>query len=268
MPSALEPMPQPSRTNRMGLLVFGTGAAIGLQLGMLHVLIWGFARALITFIPSALFFSGATYVLWRWLFPRLGGRSLGAQIAIQTVVTLIAFTVLSVATTEFVVSLLGGPSLFGAPTGPEKQLTFTPHDRQMGVWLYAVFPILPTALITLIGYHQYWSRVLALQHRERELTELAATAQLAALRAQINPHFLFNSLNSIAQLIRSDPTRPKRASSASRRSSATSSAARRRSSCRSARSCRWRPRTSTSSARGSASASTSRPRRSAEPATS
>ena len=205
MPSALEPMPQPSRTNRMGLLVFGTGAAIGLQLGMLHLLIWGFARALITFIPSALFFSGATYVLWRWLFPRLGGRSLGAQIAIQTVVTLIAFTVLSVATTEFVVSLLGGPSLFGAPTGPEKQFTFTPHDRQMGVWLYAVFPILPTALITLIGYHQYWSRVLALQHRERELTELAATAQLAALRAQINPHFLFNSLNSIAQLIRTDP---------------------------------------------------------------
>ena len=45
----------------------------------------------------------------------------------------------------------------------------------------------------------------ALQTRERELTELAATAQLAALRAQINPHFLFNSLNSIAQLIHADP---------------------------------------------------------------
>ena len=205
MPSAFEPMPQPSRTNRMMLLVFGTGAAIGLQLGMLHVLVWGFARALVTFIPSALLFSGATYALWRWLFPRLGGRSLGAQIAIQTIVSLIAFTVLSLATTEFVVSLLHGPSLFGAPTGPEKQITFTPHDRQMAVWLYAILPILPTALLTLIGYHQYWTRVLALQHRERELTGLAATAQLAALRAQINPHFLFNSLNSIAQLIRSDP---------------------------------------------------------------
>jgi two-component system LytT family sensor kinase len=57
----------------------------------------------------------------------------------------------------------------------------------------------------MIGYHQYWHRVLSLQHRERELTELAATAQLAALRAQINPHFPFNSLNSIAQLIRTDP---------------------------------------------------------------
>jgi two-component system LytT family sensor kinase len=59
--------------------------------------------------------------------------------------------------------------------------------------------------MALIGYHQYWWRILTLQSRERQLAELAATAQLAALRAQINPHFLFNSLNSIAQLIHTDP---------------------------------------------------------------
>src|SRR5207249_1501687 len=73
------------------------------------------------------------------------------------------------------------------------------------VRMYALLPIVPTLLMTIIGYHQYWARVLTLQSRERELTELAATAQLAALRAQINPHFLFNSLNSIAQLIHTDP---------------------------------------------------------------
>ena len=189
----------------MMLLVFGTGAAIGLQLGLLHVLVWGFARALVVFIPSALVFSGATYALWRWLFPRLGGRSLAVQIALQTAVSLVAFTVLSFLATEIVVTARGGVSFFGTPTGPEKLITLTPRDRQMAVWLYALLPILPTVLITLIGYHQYWHRVLELKHRERELTELAATAQLAALRAQINPHFLFNSLNSIAQLIRSDP---------------------------------------------------------------
>jgi two-component system LytT family sensor kinase len=77
--------------------------------------------------------------------------------------------------------------------------------RQMMVRMYAVLPVIPTGLMALIGYHQYWARILALQSRERELTELAATAQLAALRAQMNPHFLFNSLNSIAQLIHTDP---------------------------------------------------------------
>ncbi len=40
-----------------------------------------------------------------------------------------------------------------------------------------------------------------------ELRELAVSAQLAALRAQVNPHFLFNSLNSIAQLIATDPAK-------------------------------------------------------------
>ena len=205
MQPALDPMPPPGRANRMMLLVFGTGAAIGLQSGLLHVFLWRSPLALVTFLGSALVFAGVTYALWRWVFPHLGGRSLGRQIALQIVVSCCAFAVLSLLTTELVVTFLGAPSLFGTPTGAEKHITITPEMRQMGARLYALLPILPTVLLTLIGYHQYWHRVLTLQHRERELTELAATSQLAALRAQINPHFLFNGLNSIAQLIRTDP---------------------------------------------------------------
>jgi two-component system, LytTR family, sensor kinase len=41
--------------------------------------------------------------------------------------------------------------------------------------------------------------------REARLLQLAAEAELKALRAQINPHFLFNSLNTIADLIVTDP---------------------------------------------------------------
>jgi two-component system, LytTR family, sensor kinase len=41
--------------------------------------------------------------------------------------------------------------------------------------------------------------------REQEFSKLAAEAQLTALRAQINPHFLFNALTTIGYLIRTSP---------------------------------------------------------------
>jgi signal transduction histidine kinase len=189
----------------MLLMVFGTGAALGLQSGLLHLFLWRSPSALVTFLGSAFVFAGVTWALWRWIFPRLGGRSLATQVAIQVAVSCATFAVLSLLTTEVVATLLGAPSLFGTPTGPERQFTITPEVRQMAARIYALLPILPTVLLAVIGYHQYWHRILQLQDRERELSELAATAQLAALRAQINPHFLFNSLNSIAQLIHSDP---------------------------------------------------------------
>ena len=207
MPPALDPMPQARRTDRMLLLVFGTGTAIGLQLGFLHVFLWRTWTAPIAFLVPSLGYSAVVYALWRWIFPRLGARTLLAEITLQALVSLVTFAVLSALTTELIATLRGAPSLFGAPGGVEKHITATPEQQQMLVRLYAFAPVIPTVLLALIGYHQYWHRVLGLRHREQELVELAATAQLAALRAQINPHFLFNSLNSIAQLIRADPDR-------------------------------------------------------------
>lgn len=43
------------------------------------------------------------------------------------------------------------------------------------------------------------------QRREAELRECLTEARLAALRMQLNPHFLFNTLNSITSLVREDP---------------------------------------------------------------
>ncbi|GAB5535334.1 MAG: hypothetical protein Rubg2KO_15830 [Rubricoccaceae bacterium] len=46
---------------------------------------------------------------------------------------------------------------------------------------------------------------LRLIERERSLVRQTAEAELAALRAQINPHFLFNALNTVAALIDEHP---------------------------------------------------------------
>jgi LytS/YehU family sensor histidine kinase len=43
------------------------------------------------------------------------------------------------------------------------------------------------------------------EFREQEFSKLAAEARLTALRAQINPHFLFNSLTTIGYLIETAP---------------------------------------------------------------
>ena len=56
------------------------------------------------------------------------------------------------------------------------------------------------------GWMGFYS--VAQGHRQRqELERVARDAQLRALRAQLNPHFLFNSLNSVRSLITENPQR-------------------------------------------------------------
>jgi len=48
-------------------------------------------------------------------------------------------------------------------------------------------------------------RLVVVQSREAVLQQQVTEAELRALRAQVNPHFLFNSLNSIANLVATNP---------------------------------------------------------------
>lgn len=54
---------------------------------------------------------------------------------------------------------------------------------------------------TLYSHLELKERVI----REEQLRAMTVQAELKALKAQINPHFLFNTLNTIAQLIHADP---------------------------------------------------------------
>ena len=69
---------------------------------------------------------------------------------------------------------------------------------------YSMPPLLRAWLLTVIAT----LIVLYYFHlRQRALTPAIAEARLQALQARIRPHFLFNSLNAVLSLVRSDPKR-------------------------------------------------------------
>jgi signal transduction histidine kinase len=82
-----------------------------------------------------------------------------------------------------------------------------------GAHLVASAPLVPFLVIGVWLYAMVASVSYATQAAERAAVaeSLAAHSQLAALRSQINPHFLFNALHTVVQLIPHEPREASRA---------------------------------------------------------
>jgi signal transduction histidine kinase len=191
------------------LLILSTGVAIGMMHGCMVYLFSHSVASSLYWVVSSLIFSGMSLALWTFAFPRFSSLSAPGRWAAQWGLAILSFALLSLMLTEAHHSVfgLGRGSILFQYGGGDVDVTIPADAIRRAPWLFAMVPIIPTAVICTVGFNQSWWRIFELREKHEEMRELAVAAQLAALRAQLNPHFLFNSLNSIAELVRTDPER-------------------------------------------------------------
>ncbi|MEZ5498143.1 MAG: sensor histidine kinase [Steroidobacteraceae bacterium] len=124
-----------------------------------------------------------------WLRPRLRHHSVaaGTTIALGAMTALVG--VISELTWRLGNSGLVGPAEFGG-LFPAQHASFVVRNMVIG------------CIVTALALRYYY-----ITHEWRRNVELQAQARVHALQARIRPHFLFNSMNTIAALTRSNPAR-------------------------------------------------------------
>lgn len=123
-----------------------------------------------------------------YIYPRLGGLPRRKRFILRQVSSSVAH-VLGWLLVTGIAGLAMGFSLF---------------QWQAFVFLLVMFMV---AVLIIHSFHQlttFYRELREMDLLEEKLKTLATEAELRALKAQINPHFLFNALNTIANLIATD----------------------------------------------------------------
>jgi two-component system, LytTR family, sensor kinase len=113
----------------------------------------------------------------------------------------------------FILFLIGGIAGTGISVGIHKfvlHYSFTRNDYihllSFNLFLSVIFGSIAVLYFTLkANAERMASELKEKEFNEEKLTRLKVKAELEALQAKINPHFLFNTLNSIASLISENP---------------------------------------------------------------
>lgn len=74
-----------------------------------------------------------------------------------------------------------------------------------GVWRFNIGVLFYIVIVSMYYVFIYYNNFKLKLEQEQKLESLVRDAELKSLKYQINPHFIFNSLNSISSLTVSDP---------------------------------------------------------------
>ena len=160
------------------------------------------AAALVRSFVVAMIYANVIGTLAAVAMPRVAGRCWETPTRRRWAILLTAMAVISIAGT-FTANVL----LYA--------VGYIPRGL-FGEWLWGslsiAFVISLIIGIAITGYEslrgQLDDAIIALRTKERDEAEarrLAAEAQLASIESRVQPHFLFNTLNSIASLVHDDP---------------------------------------------------------------
>jgi signal transduction histidine kinase len=152
----------------------------------------------------ALLFSGSisplVAITMRWIGPRVSRR---VPFPFDWVVYTVMIGVLAVLGSGIAVGILAA---FGYLSDIQAFVAWMKQALWISIVMTLTFGIFASAFEMLRARLERTTIALRTKERdEAEARRLAAEAQLAALEARVQPHFLFNTLNSIASLIPTDP---------------------------------------------------------------
>ncbi len=189
------------RLDRLAAYLLAWVMAAGLVSAVLTRLGLGWLEAVVFLVPLFIVYGFICLSAW-WVCRAQPVRNLSpSRLIVSSTATSLVAASLWLAKARIWTLLLGATDTFaGAADRLDQQL---PLLFALGILLYLLSIAAHYALLAVETAREA-------ERHQLELEVLTRDAELRALRAQINPHFLYNSLNSISALTMKDPAGARR----------------------------------------------------------